>query len=316
MKAPTHITNIIEATDTKSRYDAEAKKILADKTILAWIMQYTMSEFKDYPISVIRNCIEGTPEIATTRVRPGHTPEAIHGLPTEDKVPGEGEIRFDIRFYATTPTKKSIKIIVNVEAQSKYNQGYNIVTRGIFYGARLLSAQLDTEFVPPKYNNIKKVYSIWVCMNVPSYAAYTITRYSIQKQDLYGVLKKEPRYDLMEIITVCLGSEEQQHSGNRLHHMLGILFSQTLPPREKELILERDFCIETSAELEGGLRQMCNLSDLVEEKGIEKGKETGLAALVKTLKEFLPDFDTLYSRVIQNEGYESVTEEEVKKYYS
>ena len=31
--------------------------------------------------------------------------------------------------------------------------------------ARLLSEQLDTEFEPPYYDNLKKVYSIWLNMN-------------------------------------------------------------------------------------------------------------------------------------------------------
>ena len=46
-----------------------------------------------------------------------------------------------------------------------------------------------------------------------------------------------------------------------------------------------DYHIETTVEPEGGLRKMCNLSDLIEEKGIEKGIEQGrqntLIALVQ-----------------------------------
>ena len=64
---------------------------------------------------------------------------------------------------------------------------------------------------------------------------------------------------------------------------------------------------------------MCNLSQGIEDRGIEKGlslgRSEGLSALVHTLKEFIPDFDTLYEKVVQNEGFESVTKEEVLKYY-
>ncbi|MGN1084507.1 MAG: hypothetical protein ACI4QX_05860, partial [Lachnospiraceae bacterium] len=52
-------------------------------------------------------------------------------------------------------------------------------------------------------------------------------------------------------------------------------------PEEKEKILFDEYDIETSKELEGGLRQMCNLSDLVEERGIEKGKLETLLSLVR-----------------------------------
>ena len=87
----------------------------------------------------------------------------ITGMNTENTVPNEGKIAFDIRFYAWHPDRKSqCKIIVDVEAQKQKPGGYDIVTRGIFYNARQLSAQLDTEFEIPHYNKIKKVYSIWI----------------------------------------------------------------------------------------------------------------------------------------------------------
>ena len=54
------------------------------------------------------------------------------------------------------------------------------------------------------------------------------------------------------------------------------MFSERLQPEEKEKILETDYDFITSIEVEGGLRQMCNLSDLVEERGIRKGMELGL----------------------------------------
>jgi predicted RND superfamily exporter protein len=44
--------------------------------------------------------------------------------------------------------------------------------------------------------------------------------------------------------------------------------------------LKEEYNIVTTVELEGGLATMCNLSDYIEEKGIEKG----LSALVNSLK--------------------------------
>lgn len=77
----------------------------------------------------------------------------------------EGEIRYDIRFYVILPNVlpdgKRRKLLINVEAQKEYYTGYTLVDRGVFYGARMLSAQIDTEFIVPDYDSIKKVYSIW-----------------------------------------------------------------------------------------------------------------------------------------------------------
>ncbi len=284
MKEKTHISHIIEGNRNKDKYDAEIKKILGDKTVLAWIMKYSMQEFASYTIEEIRDCIEGTPDIATVKVRPGHIPEAITGMANEDKVPGEGEITYDIRFYAVTRDDEHIKIIINVEAQKNYYPGYDLVTRAVFYCSRMLSAQLDTEFTPKNYDDIKKVYSIWVCMDVPDYAAYTITRYKMAKEDLYGHNPRENRYDLMEAVMICLGKEEDVSKGNRLHGMLFTLLSDKLSPQEKEKILEEEYDIETTAEMEGGIQQMCNLSERIEERGIEIGTSVGkfstLASLV------------------------------------
>ena len=36
--------------------------------------------------------------------------------------------------------------MINIEAQKKWNPGYEIVTRGIFYCARMISGQKHTEF--------------------------------------------------------------------------------------------------------------------------------------------------------------------------
>ena len=272
----THISHVLEGNDYKDRYDAEVKKILSDKTILAWIMKYSMEEFADYTIEEARECIEGTPEVATVKVRPGHTPEAITGMPNEDKVPGEGEITYDIRFYVITRKQEHIKIIVNVEAQNEYYPGYDLVTRAIFYCARMLSAQLDTEFVPRNYDDIKKVYSIWICMDAPKYAEYTITSYKMNRKDLYGHMAKEARYDLLEAVMICLGDEAEVAKGNSLHGMLSTLLTENPSPSEKERILEREYDIATTVELKGGIDNMCNLSVRIEQKGVMRGIEQGI----------------------------------------
>lgn len=319
MDKKTYISQVIEGNADKVRYEAEVKKVLSDKTILAWIMKYTMEEFKDCAIATIRECIEGEPEIGTMHVRPGHTPEAIAGMNTEDKVPGEGEITYDIRFSAVTPDKERVKLIINVEAQKNYYPGYDLVTRAIFYCARMLSAQLDTEFIHGNYKDIKKVYSIWICMDAPRYAENTIMEYRLDKRELYGHLNHAGRYDLMSAVMIGLGSESNMDERNPLNGMLSTLFSERLTPKEKIEKLSKEYDIETSVEIKEGMRLMCNLSDRIEEKGIaqgiEQGIEQGLAALVATLKPLLPDIQAVLEAIRKNEAYAEVTEEQVRKYF-
>lgn len=80
----------------------------------------------------------------------------------EDKIPYEGRIIYDIRFSIILPDGSSRKIIINVEAQQKGNPGYSLLNRGVFYAARLISAQLSVEFTndgsdKEQYDNMKQV---------------------------------------------------------------------------------------------------------------------------------------------------------------
>ena len=53
MKINTNISNIIDGNADKNKYDAEVKRILSDKTILAWILKFTVAEFREYSVEDI-----------------------------------------------------------------------------------------------------------------------------------------------------------------------------------------------------------------------------------------------------------------------
>ena len=84
MLIKTNITKITEEVDAKAKYDAAVKKVLSDPQILAWILRYTVKEFKDDTILDIMVCIERTPKIALYPVHPGVYTNAVEGLSTED----------------------------------------------------------------------------------------------------------------------------------------------------------------------------------------------------------------------------------------
>ncbi|MGN0154025.1 MAG: hypothetical protein ACI4A3_06210, partial [Lachnospiraceae bacterium] len=142
---------------------------------------------------------------------------------------------------------------------------------------RMISAQLETEFTDSDYDNIKKVYSIWICMDVPRYAENTITAYEIAKRDIVGIFpEKKTRYDLMTIITICLSSElaEAKEELN-LHRLLGALLSPELNAGEKKEILTREYHIPMRKEFERSVNCMCNLAEGIEEKAEKRGEKRG-----------------------------------------
>lgn len=275
MEAESYISRAIDATQERNAYDAEIKLILSDKMILSWVIKYCVSEFSAYSPEEICACIEGEPEVAKRGVLPGHTPDAIEGMNTESSIPREGKITYDIRFYVLTPDEKHVKIILNLEAQLKFNPGYDLVTRGVFYCARMLSAQYGTEFTAQNYDGLKKVYSIWLCMDVPKTAEYTITNFCMGKKAVHGSYAARARYDLLEVVLLCLGEPEEEANGLPVHRLLNVLLSERLRPEEKKRIIREEFGIATTVELEGGIERMCNLSEGVELRGYKRGVEQG-----------------------------------------
>lgn len=225
--------------------------------------------------------------ISKVAVRPGETnygkgeeniPERITGDNTEDKVPNEGRINYDVRFSAYAPgSEEPVKVLVNVEAQGEFHPGYPIVTRGVFYTARMVSAQLDTEFKADDYSKLKKVYSIWVCLNVPNYIGNTISEYSMKKNDILGYMPDIRRdYDKMSVVMICLNERLQDVSDKNLTRLLNAVFSETLSVEEKKQILLDEYNIPVDRKLEGGLKDMCNLSEGIWQRGIRQGIQQGI----------------------------------------
>ena len=268
----------------KSQYDTYCKRILANKIILAWILKYAAEEFADMDIVQIKECIDADVQVSEVNVLPGRTntsgSERITGESEADSVPGEGELYYDIRFSVYYAHRKQrIKLIINVEAQKEFYPGYSIITRGIFYGARMLSAQKGVEFTGKDYDNIRKVYSIWICMNAPDYIGNAISYYHIQKEDtIPGIPNKKETYDKLTVVTICLNPRSKK--GNRLTKMLGVLLAPEIQVNAKIEQLENEFDIPMKIDMRKELNQMCNLSDYVEELGIKKGIEQGKEQLL------------------------------------
>lgn len=278
MKIENTLAKSIASVGLRASYDASCKRLLANKVILAWIMKSCVEEYRDCSIQEIaERYIEGQPQIGQLAVHPDERPdgEQIIGASTEDSSIYEGTITYDIRFYAIAPVSgERIRLIINVEAQNDFYPGYPIIKRALYYCSRMISAQYGTEFTASHYEKIKKVYSIWICMNPPENRKNSINRYAVREENLVGdVTEKNCDYDLMTAVMICLGDSGDTSSG--ILKLLEILLSSEREADEKKKILHDDFRIEMTKELESEVSVMCNLSKGVEDRGIAKGMELG-----------------------------------------
>ena len=265
------LAGAVLAADVKAQYDAQCKLVLSQKEVLAWILQGVAEEFALLSREEIKACIEGMPGISSVSVAPGGTGGRITGLETESRIEGEGRVVYDIRFPANLPGHgRLVRLLIDVEAQKDYYPGYQLPTRGIFYGARMISSQLGTEFSGSNYDGLKKVYSIWICMGVPKKIGNAVTEYRMEKRDIRpGFPDRREAYDKLSVIMIGLNG--QAGCGEGFIGMLNTLFSTQLDVRQKKAILGMRMDDGLGSEVE----QMCNLSGYVEECGIRKGREEG-----------------------------------------
>lgn len=164
----TEIRNALKSANDKTQYDERAKRLLAQKSILAHILVNTVDEFKGMNPEEVVSYIEGEPYIGIVPVEPGLTnidkknskKQRIIGINTENLEINEGLVRFDIIFYVRMKDGLS-QIIVNVEAQKDVPIGYNILNRAIFYVCRMVSSQKERDFINMNYDDIREeVYSM------------------------------------------------------------------------------------------------------------------------------------------------------------
>ena len=340
MGKETYLAHTITQTDYEARYDRAAKKLLANKLVLANILKGCVKEYQACSImDIAQKYIQGEPEVGTTGVnmddsnspeQPDIKPETVatqsaevqamniqamnthsmkvqamneqamnehamsiqamntqvtkvQGMGNEDISQNEGTVYYDVRFNAIAPSTEehgNIRLIINAEAQNRFKPKYSLTKRAVYYGSRLISAQHGTVFTKSDYQKLRKVYSIWICVNPAKKFRNTITRYSLKPETIIGNAVEAPEnYDLINIVMVCLGKMEEWNDNN-LIKFLGVLFQNELSAREKKDILERDFNIPMTETFESEVDDMCNLSQGVAEKAMQQGRTHILIELV------------------------------------
>ena len=274
----TEIANAVNAAGDKAQYDTRVKRLLAQKSILAHILVKTVDEFKGMKPEDVVKYIEGEPSISVVPVEPGlanmektdAAGQRIVGLNTENAEINEGLVRFDIIFYVRMKNGLS-QIIVNIEAQKDEPTEYKILNRAIFYVSRLISSQKERDFVNTNYDDIKQVFSIWICMNMDD---NSLSHIHLTKDELLKPCNWKGNLDLLNIVLIGITNGIPEHDEKyEMHRLIGALLSSELKEQEKLDIIEHEYNIPTSQEFREDVRIMCNLSTGIEERATERATE-------------------------------------------
>ena len=282
----TEIANAVNAAGDKVQYDTRVKRLLAQKSILAHILVKTVDEFKGMKPEDVVKYIEGEPSISVVPVEPGlanmektdAAGQRIVGLNTENAEINEGLVRFDIIFYVRMKNGLS-QIIVNIEAQKDEPTEYKILNRAIFYVSRLISSQKERDFVNTNYDDIKQVFSIWICMNMDD---NSLSHIHLTKDEMLKPCNWKGNLDLLNIVLIGITNEIPEHDEKyEMHRLIGTLLSGELKEQEKLDIIEHEYNIPISQEFREDVRIMCNLSTGIEERATEKTSEKFILNMYK-----------------------------------
>lgn len=245
-----------------------------------------VDEFKGMKPEDVVKYIEGEPSISVVPVEPGlanmektdATGQRIVGLNTENTEINEGLVRFDIIFYVRMKNGLS-QIIVNIEAQKDEPTEYKILNRAIFYVSRLISSQKERDFVNTNYDDIKQVFSIWICMNMDD---NSLSHIHLTKDEMLKPYNWKGNLDLLNIVLIGITNEIPEHDEKyEMHRLIGALLSSELKEQEKLDIIEHEYNIPISQEFREDVRIMCNLSTGIEERATEKTSEKFILNMYK-----------------------------------
>ena len=279
------LSHALFLTEGRALYDEAAKRLLSQKTVLAYILKGCLMEYQDYtPEEIADRFIEGDPQVGETAVHADEEisecekPERILGLNTEDTTMTEGMVRYDIRFKALLPKNpERLYLILNIEAQNEQQMWYPLLKRAVYYGSRLISSQYGTVFSGMDYGAVKKVYSIWICTKSAKKYRNSMNRYEMVEECLVGENKSDPEnYQLMNLILLHVGEyDEGTHEG--ILGFLEVLLSGKLQAEEKKQILQEQYHITMTKKMSEEVTQMCNLSWGIYQDGVEdKAKEIAM----------------------------------------
>ena len=299
VKEHTEAASMITDYDDKKAYDMYCKKLLSNKQILAYVIKGCIPEFADIPLKDIPSYIEMS-SINNTAACTYIDDKQIEV--TDESIPGS-QIKYDIQFEAALPTKQEdtgkrsctkerLRMIINLESQAKDNPGYPLIKRALYYCGRLMAKQKHPKegFQHSDYGRIKKVCSIWICINHALQKDDVINTYRIQETcetNIWHAAKED--YDLITAVMVYPKKEavqtekeianavkQKDENKQRLLELLKILFIKNLAIVDKKEQLQKGYGILMEKEIEEEVMDMCNFSDFIEQRGIEKGLEQGI----------------------------------------
>lgn len=244
------------------KYDAESKKILSNKYVLANILELVIPEYKEMTYDKVLSLIEDGDV----------SKKYIQGIKTEDKNLLEGSVDFDLLFKTIKcESTKDIDLYFDIEAQNINYLTYKVINRAQYYIARLITRQKNINFVHSEYDKIVKSYTIWINPFPSKEKENTINFYSLKNIDD----PKDKINSFFNIIFLNVGFKYEYDVSKKkdVLEMLDLLFhanDENVSMKTKILKDKYHIIID-----EKEVNAMCSLGEGIEYIGIQQGIQKG-----------------------------------------
>ncbi|MEQ2364136.1 PD-(D/E)XK nuclease family transposase [Coprococcus sp. CLA-AA-H190] len=162
-------------------------------------------------------------------------------------------------------------MIINIEIQKDQPADYHLLNRSIYYVSRMISSQKGRDFVKSKYNDLKRVFNIWICLDMNE---NSLSRYYLANENILGECHWKGKQDLINIIFIGLTKDlPERDKKYELHRLLNALLSDKIKVQEKIEVIENEYHILMNDDLRRDVNIMCNLGEGIEERAIKETTE-------------------------------------------
>lgn len=203
---------------------------------------------------------------------------------------------------------------VSYDLEMQNNNEYNLPKRSRYYQAELDLASLK---LGEDYEQLKPLYVIFICNFDPfgkKFYRYTFEMQCVEEcfslkdgaKRIFLNTKGKNKEDVPETLIEFLGY--LNNSNDKYIEEINDIKVKRIHEKIKELKKNRDL----------GERYM-RFEELLmsrEKEGYQEAYKEGLAALINTLSDFLPDVDRVYQSVVTNDIYSQVSKEQVEECYN
>ncbi|MCD8029170.1 MAG: hypothetical protein LUF02_11075 [Erysipelotrichaceae bacterium] len=279
---------IADELDKKTQFDEQCKHILSDSQILAYIIKCCVKECHNISMKNLTEYFKKHPAIT------GKEDTSISGT----------KIIYDIFVTVDSPIldDNNVGLIINIEPQKSRYLPYRLERRAIHNNSRLISQQKGIDFIKSNYNDLKKVYSIWIVYKharIDDGVIGTISyEYKETGRKVKGISKKKLKQmsekikrikndiDLSDIILIypCVEYQEEDES---ISNFFSLLFTDSKTPNEKKLLIENKYGIMMTEKKLEEVDNICNMSAYVEDRARLKDARIIMETLSLTIDQAL-----------------------------